>query len=173
MTFLQAFLLLGNLEGGYTVDDGGPTNYGVTQQAWDLYRKKFHSDAALVKNATQEELKDFYWFTYWSPLRLDQVHTPADFVIFQWAVDCEGGGDEGLAVRDAQLCCGAEPDGIMGPLTLKAISSVPVDKFEECYLGRQEMHYREWAAKNPALPLGGWLDRIAKVRNIVKSEGQA
>lgn len=169
MTFSVALRYLGMLEGDYTVDDGGPTLCGVTQTAWDQYCQQKGMTSVPVRTLTNAQVADFYWFSYWKPLCLDEIPDGLDFVVFQWAINHEGAGDAGQAVRDLQICAGANPDGIMGPMTVKCVQTFAFPlKLASCVLDRQEAWYKEAASKNPALPLDGWLNRVRRCRAFLK-----
>ena len=171
MDLQTALRNLSLLEGGFTVDNGGATECGITQEAWDAYSDKLGICRSPVRSITPTEEEDFYRESYWGPLLCDQLEALQEglgFVLFQWALNHEGAGDRGGAVMSLQVCCGIPPDGVMGTETLKAVAQV-YDKrrLMACILGRQEGWYQEAATKNPALPLDGWERRVRKTREIV------
>ncbi len=171
MDLKDALKNLSILEGGFTVDDGGPTESGITQDAWDQYSDRAGICRSPVSSITPGEEEDFYRESYWGPLMCDPLETMQEglgFVLFQWALNHEGAGNAGGAVVSLQVCCGIPPDGVMGPETLKAVSQIyDRRKLMACILGRQEGWYQEAAAKNPNLPLDGWLNRVRKTREII------
>lgn len=72
-------LTLGN-EGGYTVDNGGPTRWGVTQA---VARKwGYTGDMKLLPEATA---KDIAMSLYWSPFGCDFYPLPVAFQVFDTA----------------------------------------------------------------------------------------
>ncbi len=160
------------LEGRFTVDNGGPTESGITQYAWDAYRDASGLPRSPVSSITPDEELAFYETGYWAPLLCDKLEALQEglgFVLFQWALNHEGEGNHGGAVMSIQICCGVPPDGIMGPETLLAASQIyDKKKLMACILGRQEGWYKEEAAKWADAPLVGWEGRIEKVRQIVK-----
>ena len=57
-------------EGGFVddrVDRGGRTNYGVTQNTYNVWRKNKGLPNQDVKNITQDEAKQLYYEEYWKP----------------------------------------------------------------------------------------------------------
>jgi lysozyme family protein len=57
-------------------------------------------------------------------------------------------------------------DGVIGPLSLKAVSELPNDKLTAACLSVRESFYTALAAENPSqgVFLKGWLNRTARVR---------
>lgn len=167
MTFQDAFKNLEILEGGFTVDDGGPTQYGITQNSWNAYcddRDVPHSPVHLIN---LEEASNFYADCYWNPLCCNQLPDGVDFVLFQWAINHEYMGNDGPAVKDLQLCVGATPDGVMGPETIKAVKSKDPKKVIECLLNRQVQWYINDAKVDADAPLIGWENRVDRVKQIL------
>ena len=59
-------------EGGYTVDDGGETNYGISSKA---------NPGVDIKNLTPEEASAIYKKKYWDDHNLDAAPSPLDIVL--------------------------------------------------------------------------------------------
>lgn len=83
--------LLFGLEGGYNNDPddkGGATNYGVTQDTFDAWRKMNNLPLASVKNGlTKEEAKNIYYNMYWKESGADKYTDPRDaMALFDMAV---------------------------------------------------------------------------------------
>ena len=101
-------------EGGYTIDSGGKTKYGISQKAYPNID---------IKNITLEKAKLIYKKNYWKPLRCDHYDYPLALTIFDMGVNI------GIrrTVKFIQLSCNEflyEPikvDGILGNKTLTAI----------------------------------------------------
>ena len=167
MTTQQLIRNLNILEGRFTVDDGGPTECGITQSSWDPYCRLRGLPPSSVENITPADEEEFYRFSYIDPLLLGDLQNGVDFVLFQWAINHDGSGDEGGSVKTIQICAGVEPDAIMGPETVKAANQMDRIKLMECMLNRQLDWYKGAYAADPSLPLEGWKNRIAKTRKIV------
>ena len=67
-TFPLAFREILRLEGGFVVDSGGPTNYGITQSTYDYWRSRKGLDPRPVKDITLKEVEDIYREDYWDPV---------------------------------------------------------------------------------------------------------
>jgi lysozyme family protein len=110
MNFDDAFAhLIGN-EGGYTVDAGGPTKYGISQRAYP---------GENIQEMTLERAKFLYRRDYWGPAGCDAVPDPLKFDLFDSAVN------QGVhaAIKMLQHAVGETEDGVLGPLTLQALQS--------------------------------------------------
>ena len=167
MTFEKALRGLMILEGGFTVDDGGPTEVGITQSAWDGWCQKIGQPSSPIESLSQEDIQTFYRNAYWTPLLCPQLPDGVDFCLFQWAINHEYFGGDGPAVRDLQMCCGTTPDGCMGPETAGAACGMDRVKLMQCLLGRQEAWYKNDAKVNADAPLVGWENRVDRTRKFV------
>ena len=110
MTFATAWAaLLGN-EGGYTVDNGGPTNWGVTEAV-----ARRHGYLGDMKDLPQSTAENIAKVDYWDPYHCDQL---PDALAFQ-VLDAAYNG--GPVVRWLQQAAETTVDGDFGPKTLSAI----------------------------------------------------
>ena len=83
--------LLFGLEGGYNNDPddkGGATNYGVTQDTFDAWRRMNNLPLASVKNGlTKKEARNIYYNMYWKESGADKYTDPRDaMAVFDMAV---------------------------------------------------------------------------------------
>lgn len=117
--FDRAFLeLLGN-EGGYSNhpdDPGGETNWGITATV-----ARENGYVGSMKDMDQSVAKAIYVKKYWQPA-FDQLPYHIAFQVFDAAVN----SGVGQAVRWLQRAVGVADDGKLGPITLKAVSALPV-----------------------------------------------
>ena len=86
---------------------------------------------------------------------------------YDCAVNCGvGGAAKQLqrALNDLGKSVGI--DGVIGPLSLAAISELPIDKLTARYLKVRETFYQGLVAKNPSQGsfLNGWLNRLARLQ---------
>ena len=169
MTFEEALKGLRYLEGGFVIDDGGPTEAGITQTTYDGFCQQHGLTVTPVNQMTPQLIAEFYRLAYWEPLLCDQLPDKVDFVLFQWAVNHDGPGNAGGAVESIQICSGAEPDGIMGPETVRVANNMDPAKLCSCILSRQDGWYEADSLKNPDAPLRGWRDRVDRVRSFIQS----
>lgn len=135
MSFQDALTATLKFEGGYANnpnDPGGKTNFGITQNVYDPTMKKD------VKTITPQEVHRIYESSYWITGRCDRidlVNPHLAIIHFDNAVNCGTYG----AARMLQDVLKVKPDGIVGNLTLEAItSSVQLCKD---YLDRRKLYY--------------------------------
>ncbi len=111
-----------------------------------------------MRNLERKEALDIYRANYWNAMRCDDLPMGVDPMVFAFGVNA---GPK-TAVRLLQKCAGAEQDGSIGNLTLRAVrASNPAALVEAHATGRLE-HYRGLANYET---LGkGWENRVADVR---------
>jgi len=111
--FERAFADLIDVEGGYTVDKGGPTRYGVTETV--ARQNGYYGD---MREFPIQKAKTIYAVQYWLVL-FDQLPYPVAYQLFDAAVN------SGLfqAVKWMQRALRVSPDGKIGPITTAAIKS--------------------------------------------------
>lgn len=100
-------------EGGYAdhpSDRGGRTFAGISEAS--------HPDAWEDGKVTRAEVEAIYRANYWDRIRGDDLPTPLDLALFDYAVH----SGPGRAVRELQALLSVARDGIVGPRTLRAIS---------------------------------------------------
>ena len=110
-------------EGGYVNDPkdlGGETKYGIT--------KRFYPDVD-IKNLTIDGAKEIYKKDYWDRNKCDKLPTGLRHIYFDMCVNM----GRRTAVKVLQRAANnkgqkLEVDGGMGPMTLKAISKVEIDR---------------------------------------------
>jgi lysozyme family protein len=109
---------------GNTLPDGRPgcTNLGVTQRAWEAYvgKQVTHDEMRALTPAT---VKPFYKTQYWDKVRGDELPHGVDYVVFDTCVN----SGPSRATKMLQEALGANPDGILGPMTLMAVRAVQPD----------------------------------------------
>lgn len=120
MNFDQAFERLIAHEGGYVNhpdDPGGETNWGITKR---VAMENGYSDN--MRYLTRDQAKNIYRTAYWNRARADQYDGAIGFQLFDAAVN-HGIGN---ASRFLQRAVGVADDGVIGPLTIKAVNSMNV-----------------------------------------------
>jgi lysozyme family protein len=105
-------------EGGHTVDQGGPTNYGVTQRALSAYLGRAAS-VNEVMALTPVTVAPLYQANYWNPAHCNYLPAGVDLMVFDEAVN-EG---VGRAVRHLQTAVGVVSDGQYGEKTDTAVKA--------------------------------------------------
>lgn len=149
MNFEQAFEKLVGHEGGYVnhpADPGGETNFGISKRAYP---------GEDIAGMTLDRAKTIYKRDYWGPAACDSVPDGAKFDLFDMAVN------SGVrpAIKTVQRAAGQTPDGVIGPLTLQALQSMPATRFVARFNGER----LEFMAGLPTWPAfgRGWARRIA------------
>ena len=119
-------------EGGYGWDEndpGGPTKYGIT--CFDLAEhmgEKMTSMAAwapLVQAMTLQTAEAIYSTKYAAACCFDDLVTGADCVILDFGIN----SGPSTSVRCSQKVVGVAIDGVLGPVTLKAVNGYDPSKF--------------------------------------------
>lgn len=118
MNFDQAFEKLIGHEGGYVcnpADPGGETKFGISRRSYPMED---------IRNMTLERAKALYLRDYWGPAGCDAVPDGVKFDLFDTAVN------SGIttAIRLLQGAAGVTQDGIVGPITLQALGSMPASR---------------------------------------------
>ena len=115
-----AFVL--KAEGGYTnhpADRGGPTNKGILQREYDQYRRDNGLPAADVRDILNAEVADIYLHDYWLAGRCDRMPWPVSLAHFDACVNT----GVTQAAKFLQRTVGTRSDGLLGPLTLGALTA--------------------------------------------------
>lgn len=111
MRFDEAFERLIGHEGGL-VDDpkdpGGLTKYGISQRSYP---------SVDIKALTLDDAKRIYKRDYWDALQLEHIPDGIRFDLFDMAVN--SGCFQ--AAKTLQRAVGANEDGRLGPMTIKAM----------------------------------------------------
>lgn len=108
-------------EGGWSnhpKDPGGPTMRGVTLAVYSAFKRKPATPDEL-RNISDDDLSAIYKRQYWDTVRGDELPVGLDYALFDYAVN----SGPGRAVRDLQRVVGVQPDGVMGAMTLQAVSA--------------------------------------------------
>lgn len=111
-------------EGGYVdhpVDPGGATNLGITRRTFARWRGVspwWKLPKSEVRTLTRREAGQIYKAGYWNAVRGDALPAGVDYAVFDYAVN----SGVARAARDLQRVTGARADGVVGPMTLKAVS---------------------------------------------------
>lgn len=148
-TFDQAFDRLIGHEGGYINDPkdrGGETKYGISRRSYP---------GEDIAGMTLERAKTIYLRDYWGPAGCDAVPDGIRFDLFDMAVN------SGVkpAVKTLQRACGETADGVLGPLTLQAVQSIPPLRLVARFNGARLLYMADahtWPAHGR-----GWARRIA------------
>lgn len=114
MNFDQAFERVIGHEGGYVnnpADPGGETKFGISKRSYPMEN---------IKALTLERAKAIYHRDYWGPAGCDAVPDGLRFDLFDMAVN----SGVTTAIRTLQNAAGVRADGVLGPVTLQAVSAM-------------------------------------------------
>lgn len=106
-------------EGGFRIDPsdpGGATNMGITLKTLRAWRDEDVTEDH-VKNLSHDEAKDIYRSQYWNVMKCDDLPQGVDLMVFDFGVNA----GPRVSIRTLQRAAGAEADGSIGPLTLRAV----------------------------------------------------
>ena len=131
--FNEAFENTMKSEGGYVNDPddpGGETYKGIARKrnskwdGWitvDLLKQKPNFPKNLDQDeALQQKIKDFYEINYWDKVRGDSI---SDQDVAESIFDFGVNAGPKTSAKLAQISVQAEPDGVIGPKTLKKLNT--------------------------------------------------
>lgn len=148
-------------EGGYTNDRRDPGNWtgGKVGVGHLKGTKKGIAAASFphldIKGLTDGEIADIYRDRYWLPLNGENLRIGDDLVIFDFGVN----SGISRSAKYAQAIAGTEQDGIIGPITLDAISEIPSRDFIKAFCAKRLGFVQSLAIWNTFGK--GWSRRIA------------
>lgn len=150
------FLL--SLEGGFTIDNGGPTNYGIRQVTYDAYLEAHNLTATPVEKINPFQVANIYRESYWTPCACNDLPAGLDLAVFDAAV--QHGPEQ--AIKLLQRVLRVDVDGDIGPLTIAAAKGAhPAILSAELLLSRVKRIYTKherWDEYGK-----GWTIRLARL----------
>lgn len=161
--FVERMIL--RYEGGYgwdAKDPGGPTKFGIT--CYDLAQslgQKMNSMSAWaprVKAMTLATADAIYAKKYATACRFNDLNSGCDCVVFDFGVN----SGPSRAVKFSQRIVGTTADGILGPITLKAINAKDPREFVNLLCDARLAFLRSlgtWSRFGR-----GWASRVADLR---------
>lgn len=156
MDIEQALELLLRHEGGYVYhpdDPGGETNHGITVAV-----ARQHGYTGNMRDLPLSVAVTIYRKQYWAMIKADQLPDALRFHVFDAAVN----SGHVQAIKWLQHAAGVRDDGIVGPMTLKAATSVTPAKYSAIRL-RFMTKLKNWPSFGK-----GWARRIADNLEIVE-----
>jgi len=170
--FQQAvsFTFRQDIEGGYTVDNGGPTNFGVTQSTLDSYTKSNKLPPLDVKKIPQGLAFKIAKEEYFDKAKLGQLPDGLAVAMFDYGFN----SGTGTAVKALQKQLGVKQDGIMGPQTLDAVYEYSTKNGEEDLIKKvitdREELMKSLIKDDPKQfkkNENGWKNRIQKLKDTL------
>lgn len=169
--FDTCYQIVKQLEGGYVNDpddNGGATNYGVTQEVYSGWLEAGGEYERDVKFITEHEAKEIY-SDYWRDCKASYCLPPLDLLVF----DCAINSGARRAIKLLQRCLGVGEDGIFGPMTHGALheemAAMGIEHVCEMYLQERQWWYLEIVRRNASQRkwLNGWMNRLEHLRAYV------
>jgi lysozyme family protein len=149
------------IEGGYSDDKndhGGKTYRGITTAEYLTYREHCGLPAQPVINMTDDEMHDIYLKDYWMA---GHCPTLPDMTAIACFDSCVNNGVS-RASMFLQKAVGVTVDGIVGPVTLKAIAATPEQTLLSNYMTARKNFYDAIVAHDPTQKVfyAGWIRRL-------------
>lgn len=149
MNFDEAFERLIGHEGGYInsrADPGGETKYGISKRSYP---------GEDIPGMTLARAKEIYARDFWGAAACDALPEGIKFDVFDMAVN----SGVTASIRLVQRTAGVTADGVIGPNTLLALSSIPPLRLVARFNGAR----LAFMAELPTWPSfgRGWARRIA------------
>lgn len=148
-------------EGGFAnnpLDRGGRTYRGITQSAYDNFRRRKQRTAQPVENASTAECDEFYREEYWDTAGCDQLPVQIAIAVFDMAVN----SSPSAAKKTLQRALHVKDDGVIGPATIAAARSTP--EVLLLFLEARGKFIAEILRARPSQVefLGGWISRLLR-----------
>lgn len=172
MSFAKALPFVLKYEGGYVnhpADRGGPTNKGITQRTYDIYRKNNVLSPQDVRKISNEEVAQIYKSEYWDKVNGDLVQDKIALFLFDTAVN----SGPKRAIKFLQRALGLYDDGVIGPITkesLEEAESKYPDKLLDRLFDIREHFFKSIGVGTQKVFLKGWLNRLAGLKEYIKNE---
>lgn len=155
-------------EGGFTNDPRDPGNklpdgragctmLGVTQATYESFIGK-RTTQEKMRTLTAEDVGPIYRKKYWDAVKGDELPSGLDYLMFDFAVNA----GPGRAVKVMQQSLNVTADGVIGRITMKAISEADPQELIEKFSDAKEAYYR--SLKTFETFGKGWLRRVAEVK---------
>ena len=145
----------------HPLDPGGRTNLGVTQRVWEDY-VGHKVDEQTMRNLTKELVAPLYRKEYWDAVHGDQLPSGADYLAFDFAVNAGAF----RSIKTIQRALNITADGVIGPVTVKAIQDTNAEDFINSFSAAKESFYR--GLSNFPTFGRGWFNRVAKSKRIAE-----
>lgn len=139
----QAVVLdwIGLSEGGYVnhpKDPGGATDRGITQRTYDAWNRLHGRPLRPVRGISKDEANAILVSQYFAPVKFDQLPSGLDYAVVDFAVN----SGTSRAAKELQKLLGVAVDGVIGNLTLAAISGRDIPELIREYCAARMRYLR-------------------------------
>lgn len=157
------FTFRDDIEGGFTIDNGGPTNYGITQNTLNAYQKKHGLPELNVRDIDPEYSLKIAKEEYYDKPGFDAFPEGTAALAFDFGFNA----GPSRSIKIVQDIVGAKADGVNGPKTKKAVADYVAkngektlnqniaDRIKDYYLNITE-------GEDPKKRRNGYMNRINK-----------
>lgn len=169
--FEVAYKFVQKEEGGFVndpADSGGATMAGVTQNTYNIFRRRKNLPERPVRQITKAEREEIF-NGIWRDCRADRLPVGLSLIHFDFAVNA---GNRRAAIT-LQRVLNVADDGIIGPRTLKAVAdSTDVAQNIIDYAEHRRIFYRNLAERRPKDMrfLRGWILRTNRAERLALKE---
>ena len=165
-TFQLAKAFTDSAERGFTVDDGGPTQGGITQTTYNEYRQSIGAPIQDVRLIVASEITAIQWNFYWLPGHCDSMPTRLSICHF----DNYFNSDPRDAIEVLQRSLGVTVDGDYGPITHAAVLACDDISTSSDYLDARWAFMQEiCTGESPEVRLNGYRNRIDHLRSYLNN----
>lgn len=156
--------IISKWEGGFVndkVDKGGATNMGITLETWKSAGYDKDGDGDIDANDVRLlTASDFHPVLkqYWNRWQGDNIKNQSVAnILVDWVW---GSGKWGIIIP--QRILGVDPDGKVGPATLKALNSMNQKEFFEKIFEARKKFLNDIVKNNPSQErfIKGWINRL-------------
>lgn len=158
--FPDALARVLDFEGGFVNDPhdpGGATNKGITIAVFRKWVKR-NGTVEDLKNISPQDVAKVYRKHYWDAVRADDLPHGVDFAVFDYAVN----SGPTRAAKALQAACNVTQDGIIGHVTLAALSHIDPKEIVQRVCNARLAFLR--TLKTWERYKGGWQRRVLDVR---------
>jgi lysozyme family protein len=176
--FTQTLNYILEVEGGvsnHSADLGGYTNKGITQASyntWSQANGRTPQDVATLSNA---QVADFYYNDRYTPSGAGNLPYPLSLVVMDLSVNYRGPGDAQQFLNQAlgrpyTTSYKEDPSAIAEAVNRLKSGQETAQSLALKLIDLKEAEHKSNVAKNPsqAVFLEGWLNRVQRMREIVK-----
>ena len=141
----------------HPLDPGGATNMGITLRTLRAWRDKDVTEDD-VETLSRDEAKDIYRSQYWNVMKCDDLPQGVDLMVFDFGVNA----GPRASIQILQRAAGAEADGSIGPLTLRAVRTAEARALIDALARMRIDFYRKLTTFETFG--GGWEKRVEEIR---------
>lgn len=132
-------------------DPGGETNFGISKKSYPIVD---------IENLTKVQAIDIYRADFWDKLKLSHLNPKLRLMAF----DCAVNQGPVTAVKILQRCLGIKSDGILGPITISAMTSTDPAVSDIILTDMAVQRHKEYVANSQWPTFGaGWSLRLLNV----------